>query len=221
LRDCVTARAALNAIVSLIEVVMRTWVLGVIVVVLACGCRSVPGDAALRGDHPEQAAELYRRGAEQGGASAALRLGLLLDEGRVSASKYGHAGEWFKRGCDSGDLPSCHNVGVAYEYGKNGLPKDHSEARSFYLRAAAAGYVQSQYNLASLYSNGYITPPDDVEGLKWMLLAQASAERCKQQELCQWILRDPPGHRHRLESRLSSMRQDEAAALAGQWHAKK
>lgn len=66
-------------------------------------------------------------------------------------------------------------------------------------------------------------PPPQMciaEGLKWMLLAQLSADKCKQQELCQWILRDPPGHRRRLESRLSSAQQQEAAMLAKQWNAK-
>jgi TPR repeat protein len=195
---------------------MRTLAFSVLgaVVLLVSGCSSVPEDAALRGGHPEQAAELYRRGAEQGDASAALRLGLLLDQGRVSPAKYGDAGDWFRRGCSLGDLPSCHNVGVAYEYGKNGLPKDYSEARSFYLKAAAVGYMQSQYNLASLYSNGHVIPPNDVEGLKWMLLARMSAERCKRQELCQWVLEDPPGHGRRLESRLSPAQREEAAMLA-------
>lgn len=201
---------------------MRSLVIGVIVAaaLLGWGCSSVPGDAAARSGHPEQAADLYRRGAEQGDASAALRLGMLLDQGRVSPSRYGEAADWFKKGCSLGNLPSCHNVGVAYEYGKSGVSKDYSEAHNFYLKAAAAGYMQSQYNLASLYSNGYVVPPNDVEGLKWILLAQTSAEKCKQQELCQWVLRDPPGHRRRLESRLSTAQQQEAMTLARQWNAK-
>jgi TPR repeat protein len=201
---------------------MRAVTFGAIVALLisVTGCSSVPGDAALRSGHPEQAADLYRRGAEQGDASAALRLGLLIDQGRVSSSKYGEAGDWFKRGCALGNLPACHNVGVAYENGKNGLPKDYSEARNFYLKAAAAGYMQSQYNLASLYSNNYVTPPNDVEGLKWMLLSQISADKCKQQQLCQWVLEDPPGHKRRLESRLSGAQQQEARNLAAQWKVK-
>jgi len=201
---------------------MRTLAFSVFgaMALLVSGCSSVPGDAALRSGHPEQAADLYRRGAEQGDATAALRLGLLLDQERVSSAKYGVAGDWFKRGCSLGDLPSCHNVGVAYEYGRNGLTKDYAEAHRFYLAAAASGYMQSQYNLASLYSNEHVIPSDDMEGLKWMLLARMSAERCKQQELCQWILEDPPGHGRRLEGRLSPAQREEAAIRAKQWNAK-
>lgn len=192
----------------------------VAVLVAASGCSSVPGDAALRSGHPEQAADLYRRGAEQGDANAALNLGLLIDKERVSSSKYGEAGDWFKKACNLGNLPACHNVGVAYEYGKNGLPKDYAQARNFYFKAATEGYMQSQYNLASLYSNDYVAPRDDVEGLKWMLVAQLTADKCKQQQLCQWVLEDPPGHKRRLESRLSGTQQQQAHALATQWKTK-
>jgi TPR repeat protein len=206
--------------VSALAAITRSLVFGFFVGIplFSVGCSSVSGDAASRGGHPDQAAELYRRGAEQGDASAALRLGMLVDQGQVSTAKYGDAANWFKQACSLGNLPSCHNVGVAYEYGKNGVSKDYSEARNFYSKAASAGYMQSQYNLASLYSNGYIAPANDVEGLKWMLLAQTSAAKCKQEELCQWILRDPPGHRRRLEGRLSSAQQQDAAVLAKQWN---
>jgi len=198
---------------------VRLWLLGglAVLVQLGSGCSSVPGDAALRGGHPDQAAKLYQRGAQQGDAAAALRLGFLLDQGLVSAEKYGEAGDWFKKGCSLGNLPSCHNAGVAYEEGKNGFAKNHAEARAYYLKAATAGYMQSQYNLASLYSNGYVTPSNDVEGLKWMLLSQAAAKKCSSQGLCQWILEDPPGHKRRLESRLSSAQQQESALLAKDW----
>jgi len=110
---------------------------------------------------------------------------------------------------------------VSYEYGTNGLAKDLAQAEAFYRKAELAGYMQSQYNLGSMHSNNYIAPPNDVEGLKWLLLAQKSAAECKQRELCRWVLRDPPGHKRRLESRLSGEQQNEAHALAAQWSAKK
>jgi TPR repeat protein len=181
------------------------------------GCSSVPGDAALRSGHAERAALLYQRGAEQGDASAALRLGNLINEGRVSVEEYGQAGEWFKRSCDLGSSIACHNVGVAFEYGNNGLPKDLAAAQEVYLYAANTGYMQSQYNLGSMYANNHVIPPNDTEGLKWLLLARASAEMCKHQSLCQWILEDPPGHMRELEGRLSKSEQEVARELAARW----
>lgn len=146
------------------------------------------------------------RDSEQGDPAAALRFGVLLE-----------SGDWFKKACDLGSLPGCHNAGVAYESGKSKLDKDYSQARAYYLRAAERGYMQSQYNLASLYSNNHISPPDDVEGLKWMLLAQKSASQCKQDPLCAWALQDPPGHKQRLLSRLSSAQKENAESLAAEW----
>ncbi len=199
---------------------MRRLITGVLgcILISVSGCSSVPGDAALRSGHPEQAANLYRRGADQGDASAALRLGLLIDEGKVSATEYGEAGSWFKKACALGNSTACHNVGVAYEEGKNGLVKDYIQAWKYYLMAATRGYMQSQYNLASLYSNSYIAP-NDVEGLKWILIAQNTAETCRKQPLCQWILDDPPRHRQRLERRMSNAQIQEAHMLATQWKA--
>jgi len=181
------------------------------------GCSAVRGDAALRAGHPDVAAELYQRGAEQGNGAAAFRLGLLVSEGRVSAAKYGTAAEWYVKACDRGVRPGCHNTGVYYEEGKNGVTKDYGVARMYYLKAAERGYMQSQYNLASMYSNNNISPPDDIEGLKWMLLAQTAALQCKQEPLCQWILSDPPGHKHRLIERLSVEEQQKAKSLVLAW----
>lgn len=168
---------------------------------LCCGCASTPGDAASRLGHPEQAADLYRRGAEQGDAEAALKLGLLLDQGPVAGSGLGSAADWYVKACDLGSPVGCHNVGVGFEYGKSGLDKNLESARAYYLRAARQGYMQSQYNLGSLYANQYLS--DDVEGLAWLLAAQEAASHCASDSLCRWVLDDPPGHISKLKARMS------------------
>ena len=184
------------------------------------GCSAVPGDAAQRAGQPDAAADLYKRGADQGDAAAAMRLAFLIESGRVGKAQYGESGDWFKRACTLGNSAGCHNVGVAYEYEKNGLPKNLAEARNYYQIAAEKGYMQSQYNLASMYSNNYVNPSNDVEGMKWMLLAQLSAEKCREAELCKWISQDPPGHKKKLASRLTDSQLREANSLAVQWKAK-
>lgn len=52
-----------------------------------CGCSTTPGDAALRGGHPTHAADLYKQGALQGDSSAALKLGLLIDNGTIPTTQ--------------------------------------------------------------------------------------------------------------------------------------
>src|SRR5262245_5046077 len=173
------------------------WLLAVTV---ELGCSSTPGDAAARAGHPESAAKLYAQGASQGDAAAALKLGLLISNRRVTG--YGDAGSWFAKSCQLGEVVGCHNAGVGYEYAEHGLPMNYGEAASAYRKAAERGYMQSQYNLGSMYSNGYLN--DDVEGLKWLLLSQKAANSCTGQPLCKWLLDDPPGHVAKLTTRMSS-----------------
>jgi Sel1 repeat len=172
------------------------------VALLLGACSSTPGDAALRSDHPQQAADLYRRGAEQGDAEAAFKLGRLIDGGTLRDSSYGNAGHWYVEACELGDVVGCHNAAVGYEYGTLGLDKSYEEARSLYKRAAQQGYMQSQYNLGSLYANQYFT--GNVEGLAWLLAAQAKASACLPDPLCKWVVDDPPGHVSRLKAAMSA-----------------
>lgn len=180
---------------------------------LLSACSTTPGDAALRAGHPSVAADLYQQGTEHGDALAARKLGLLIHAGSVSTDPYGDAGMWFVLACELGDLVGCHNAGVGYEYGKenpSNLPLDYSEAVKYYRIAAEGGYMQSQYNLGSMYANRYFS--DDVTGLAWLLAAQAQARKCVPAGLCEWILEDPPGHIVKLRSRMSQLDQAEAEA---------
>ncbi len=186
-----------------------------------CGSCAHPGDAALRGGHPEAAADLYAKGAELGDANAALKLGLLVSDGTIPDTKYGSALKSFMRACDLGSIPGCHNVGVAYQEGKYGVSKDPQKAYEYYMKSAEKGYMQAQYNLASLYSDQAIQPPNNVEGYKWMLLSQSTARKCSNVPLCDWILQDPPGHKTKLKSRMTEEEIREADTLAASWTAKK
>ncbi len=194
------------------------WVIVIIgILAIPATCSSTPGDAALRGGHAEAAANLYAKGADLGDPEAALKLGLLISDGTIADSKYGTALKWYSRACDLGSLPGCHNVGVAYQEAKHGVSKDGQKAYEYYLKSAQRGYMQSQYNIASLYSDKEIKPVNDVEGYKWLLLSQQSAQRCKDKPLCAWILRDPPNHGAKLKSRMSESEIKEAEELARLW----
>jgi hypothetical protein len=181
--------------------VTRCHVLLALALLTPSGCSTTPGDAAYRSGHSPQAAELYRRGAANGDASAALKLGLMIDDGAASSATFGTAGIWFTRACDLGDEVGCHNVGVGFEYGRSGLERNYNSARTYYEKAATRGYIQSQYNLGSLYANQYFH--DDVQGLTWLLRSQQGAGKCASQPICNWILRDPPGHVARLKAGLT------------------
>ncbi|MGC9967224.1 MAG: hypothetical protein ABSE08_17640 [Syntrophobacteraceae bacterium] len=116
--------------------------ISILLMIILSGCSHTPGDAAVRGGHSQAGADLYLKGAELGHADAALKLGLLLGEGRVSGPRYRTAGHWFKRACELGSMVGCHNTGVAYEYGTDGMAMDYVEASNYYRRAAEKGYME-------------------------------------------------------------------------------
>ena len=181
--------------------------------VFVASCSVTPGDAAYRAGQSFAAADLYRQGADQGDATAALKLGLMIEGRLVSIDRYGNALNWYLRACKLGDNAGCHNSGNGYEYGKSGARKNINSAKKYYTIAAKKGYMQSQYNLGTLYSNKYFH--DNIEGLKWMLLAENTARRCSRKPFCQWVLKDPPGHRAKLMGRMSRSEIEESKRRAG------
>lgn len=182
------------------------------------GCSATPGDAAYRSGQPEHAADLYKKGADQGDKTAALKLGLMISKGKISTDKYGNHAKWFIRACELGSDAGCHNSGNIYEYGIEGISKNYNKAREYYLMASEKGYMQSQYNLGSLYANQYFD--NDVEGLKWMLLAEKNAATCVNVPICKWIMKDSPGHRKKLTDRMSTKQISEANQLSDVWKPK-
>ena len=189
------------------------------VLLLFAGCAGhTPGDAAYRGKHYKQAADLYRKGGELGDETAALKLGLMLFENEVNTSDYGNAAKWFIKACELGSNEGCHNSGNAYEYGKMGEDKDYTLAKKYYTMGAEKGFIQSQYNLGTLYANQYLN--NDVEGLKWILIAKNSAEACSTEQLCQWITKDPPNHQAKLENRMNEEEIKRAKKQASEWISK-
>lgn len=198
-------------------ILRNIWLCSLLIAFLV-GCSTTPGDAAYRGGHPKQAADLYTQGADQGDGAAALKLGLMISEGKASAKKYGSKTKWFIRACDLGSDAGCHNSGNAYEYGQDEVNKDYNKARQYYLMAAEKGFMQSQYNLGSMYANQYFD--NDIEGFKWMTLAEKYATSCATVPLCKWVMEDPPGHRKKLMSRMNAKQITEANQLADAWRPK-
>ena len=168
----------------------------------------------------EKSALAYRAQANKGNGNAALQLGNLLTQRRVSAIRFGHAADWYRKGCDLGDLSACHNAGYAYEVGKNGVAKDVFEAATYYLKAAERAFLPSMANLGALYVNGHILPADDVEGYKWLLIARLAANQCAGMPVCKSVIEDRHGHRKKMQSRLSASEQRAAERMAMDWKPK-
>lgn len=182
-------------------------------------CSVTPGDASFHAGHFGHAAELYRLGSEQGDALAARKLGFMIQNGAIPPGKYGNPTIWFLRGCELSDKASCHNAGLAYENGTDGVAINYEKARELYLKVAKQGYLPSQYNLGSLYANKFLN--NDVEGLKWMLIAEKAAKNCNAPEstleVCEFAKNDPANYRKKLMNRMSAEQIGEANHLAASY----
>lgn len=181
---------------------------------------AIPNLAGAATPDPQQdekyAAEL-RRKVDQGDGDAALQIGNLLTRGRIPAPRYGTPVIWFKKGCTLRSLPACHNVGVSYEQGRNGVNQDYAEAVNYFLQAAERAFLPSMYNIAVLSAESKISSVDNREGLKWMLVAQKAAVQCPESPTCKIATEDAKGYRKQLESRLSSKEIRETYKLAEDW----
>lgn len=84
----------------------------------------------------------------------------------------------FKESCELGNNYGCHKTGIAYNNGLYGLEKNYHQAKQWYLRAAEKGYIPSQQNIANLHAYRLLEKLDDIEGYKWLKLAENATQKC-------------------------------------------
>jgi TPR repeat protein len=100
-----------------------------------------------------EAAEGAKRGAEQGDPFAEYTLGeLYLFGAGPFAQNFGYAFSFFMKAAQQGVPQAQGQLGYLYENGK-GVAKDASQARVWYTKAAEAGLVEAQTNLAIFLEN--------------------------------------------------------------------
>src|SRR5437899_4160846 len=87
-----------------------------------------------RGDYVT-ALRLLRPLAEQGNASAQLRLGAMSESGQGVPQDYVEALKWFRKAADQGNGDAQFNLGLLYEKGK-GVAQDKTEALRWFRKAA-------------------------------------------------------------------------------------
>jgi uncharacterized protein len=135
------------------------------------------GEAAYaRGDYTT-ALRLFRPLANQGNASAQLRLGFMYYSGQGVPQNYAEAMKWSRLAADQGDPDAQLNVGIMYAKGY-GVPRDYAEAMKWLRLAADQGDSDAQLNVGIMYAKGYGVPQDYAEAMKWYRLSadQGNAE---------------------------------------------
>jgi hypothetical protein len=139
--------------------------------------------------------------AEQGGAAAQLKVGLMYYNGQGVLQDYAEANKWFRKSALQGNPFAQSNVGYMYEKGE-GVPQDYVEAAKWYRQAAERGNAHAQFTLGYMSEKGWGMPQDEVQALMWFNIAAAGGnEKAK-------------AARNRVSSWMSSQQIAEAQRLA-------
>ena len=90
----------------------------------------------------------------------------------------------------------------------NGVAKDEAEAVNWYRKAAEQGYALAQYNLGTMYANGYGVPKDETAAYMWFLLAGGKGSEIARKNI------------PIIEKRLTSEQRAEGQRMAKDWKPK-
>jgi len=140
----------------------------------------------------------------------------------------------FKEACQLGNNYGCHKTGIAYNNGLYGLDKDYQQANQWYLLAAGKGYIPSQQNIANLHAYRLLQNLNDIEGYKWLKLAEDATQKClpgtieassgindaERRRLCQLASTGQGRLRSIFRKRMSKHEIQQAEQLANNWQAR-
>jgi TPR repeat protein len=118
------------------------------------------------GDFAE-AAERWRKAAEQGHAEGQSSLGGCLFDGKGIEQDFVEAVEWYRRAAEQGHAHGQCSLGGCLLYG-NGVDRDFAEAAGWYRKAAAQGQNLACEQYGMLLSFGFGVPCDCDEALVWL-----------------------------------------------------
>ena len=129
-----------------------------------------------------EAAERYRKAAEQGDASAQVNLGNCYYSGDGVPQDYAEAVKWYRKAAEQGYAEAQYNLGVCYDFG-TGTEQDEAEAVKWYRKAAEQEYANAQNNLGNCYYSGLGVQQNYTEAVKWYRKAAAQGNAIGQNNL--------------------------------------
>lgn len=101
-----------------------------------------------------QAAQLYRKSAEQGFSLSQFSLGLCYVHGKGVPQDYEQALVWYRKAGEQNNPNALVNLALLYHEGK-GVAVDEKQASEYINRAAEAGAMDAQFQLGLDYDGGY------------------------------------------------------------------
>lgn len=129
-----------------------------------------------------EAANWYRKAAEQGHTDAQNSLGSLYQAGQGVPKDYVEAVKWYRKAAEMGHATGKNNLAYMYDIGL-GVPEDNQLAAKSYREAAELGEVRAMLNLGILYTQGQGVEKDYIEAYKWLDLARFLTQRSRDRQL--------------------------------------
>ena len=115
-----------------------------------------------------QAADWYRKAAEQGHAVAQFNLGSIYGFGFGVKQDDAQELFWYRKAAEQGDADAQFQMGKMYAEGK-GVEANDVEAFNWYLKAANNHFTGAQLKLASHYQQGLGVKKDVLQATYWWL----------------------------------------------------
>lgn len=72
-----------------------------------------------------------------------------------------------RKAAEKGNAAAQCLLGLAYEFGRGGLPQDYARAAVWYHKAADQGFAEAQDRLGSMYQVGHGVPQDYAQATGW------------------------------------------------------
>ena len=149
---------------------------------LASGLRKISGSGESVVHAHRQAAEWFRKAAEQGHAGAQGALGAMYHVGQGVALDHRRAALWFRRVAEQGYAHAQFVLGLMYTSGE-GVAENHPQAALWYRKAAEQGHADAQCALGSVYGMGQGVALDYVQAALWYRKAAEQGQADAQNNL--------------------------------------
>ncbi|MDC3032944.1 sel1 repeat family protein [Litorivicinus sp.] len=108
--------------------------------------------------------------AEEGDASAQLKLGAMYDKGKGVPQEFNNAMKWYTRAAEQANADAQFSLGMMYHKGK-GVLQDYNIATKWYKLAAEQGDAQAQFYLGVMYHRGAGVLQDNLYAHMWFDIA--------------------------------------------------
>jgi TPR repeat protein len=122
-----------------------------------------------------EAANWFRRAAEQGHVAAQSKLGEMYAAGKGVQQSDRDAVNWYRRAAEQGSADAQFELAAMYSDG-TGVLQNHLDAANWYRRAAQKGHAGAMSMLALKYTRGEGVQKDYVRAHMWIDLAAEAGD---------------------------------------------